>query len=85
MKIFRLFKEIQAIRDVLTLIFTQQIELNHKLSSMQSQLDKIQLNTEPIEETSFEGIEGDIKISEETYRDMCECLGQEDIDLMGIS
>jgi hypothetical protein len=52
---------------------------------MQSQLDKIQLNTEPIEETSFEGIEGDIKISEETYRDMCECLGQEDIDLMGIS
>jgi hypothetical protein len=52
---------------------------------MQSQLDKIQLNTEPIEETSFEGIEGDIEISEETYRDMCEYLGQKDIDLMGIS
>ena len=46
MKIFKLFKEIQAIKDVLTLIFTQQIDLNHKLTSMQEQLDKIQLNGE---------------------------------------
>ena len=85
MKIFKLFKEIQAIRDVLTLIFTQQIELTHKLSIMQDQLDKIQLNVEPIVETSFEGMEGDIQITEEVYKSMCECLDEEDIQLMGIS
>ena len=78
MKIFKLFREIQAIRDVLTLIFTQQIELTHKLSIMQDQLDKIQLNVEPIVETSFEGMENDIQITEEVYRSMCEYLAYGD-------
>ena len=52
---------------------------------MQDQLDKIQLNVEPIVETSFEGMEGDIQITEEVYKSMCECLDEEDIQLMGIS
>ena len=47
MKIFKLFKEIQAIKDVLALIFSQQNDLNYKLISMQSQLDKIQSILEP--------------------------------------
>ena len=80
MKIFKLFKEIQAIRDVLTLIFTQQIDLNHKLTTMQ--LDTIQLEPEYEE---FEGESGDIRITTEVYRQMCEYLEEDDIDVMGVT
>ena len=55
MKIFKLFKEIQAIKDVLALIFSQQNDINYKLISMQSQLDKIQQDIEtPYEECGGE-------------------------------
>jgi len=84
MKIFKLFKEIQAIKDVLTLIFTQQIDLNHKLTTMQEQLDKIQLNSEPIYE-EFEGESEDIRITSEVYKKMCEYLEEDEIDLMGLT
>ena len=84
MKIFKLFKEIQAIKDVLTLIFTQQIDLNHKLTSMQAQLDKIQLNSEPIYE-EFEGESEDIRITSEIYKKMCEYLEEDEIDMMGVT
>ena len=84
MKIFKLFKEIQAIKDVLTLIFTQQIDLNHKLTSMQEQLDKIQLNSEPIYE-EFEGESEDIRITSEIYKKMCEYLEEDEIDMMGVT
>ena len=84
MKIFKLFKEIQAIRDVLTLIFTQQIDLNHKLTSMQAQLDAIQLDSEPIYE-EFEGESEDIKVTSEIYRQMCEYLEEDEIDVMGLT
>ena len=84
MKIFKLFKEIQAIKDVLTLIFTQQIDLNHKLTSMQEQLDKIRLNSEPIYE-EFEGESGDIRITSEVYKKMCEYLEEDEIDIMGLT
>ena len=82
MKIFKLFKEIQAIKDVLTLIFTQQIDLNHKLTTMQSQLDAMQL--EPMYE-EFEGESGDIRITTEIYKEMCEYLEEDDIEVMGIT
>ena len=82
MKIFKLFKEIQAIKDVLSLIFTQQIDLNHKLTTMQTQLDAMQL--EPVYE-EFEGESGDIRITTETYKEMCEYLEEDDIELMGIT
>ena len=82
MKIFKLFKEIEAIRDVLTLIFTQQIDLNHKLTTMQAQLDKIQ--SEP-EYEEFEGELGDIRITSEIYRQMCEYLEEDEIDMMGLT
>ena len=81
MKIFKLFKEIQAIRDVLTLIFTQQIDLNHKLTAMQEQLDALQ----PEHYEEFEGESGDIRITTEVYRQMCEYLEEDDIDVMGIT
>jgi hypothetical protein len=81
MKIFKLFKEIQAIRDVLTLIFTQQIDLNHKLTTMQAQLDALQ--PEPYEE--FEGESGDIRITTEVYKKMCEYLEEDEIELMGLT
>ena len=84
MKIFKLFKEIQAIRDVLTLIFTQQIDLNHRIISMQAQLDKIQLNSEPIYE-EFEDLQGDIRITKEIYHQMCDYLDEDEIELMGIT
>ena len=85
MKIFKLFKEIQAIRDVLTLIFTQQIDLNHKLTSMQEQLDLIQLNSEPPYEEFEDEFQGDIKVSKDIYSEMCEYLEEDEIEFMGIT
>ena len=82
MKIFKLFKEIQAIRDVLTLIFTNKIDLNHKLTSMQAQLDEIHL--EPIYE-EFEDEHGDIKVAKDVYSEMCEYLEEDEIEFMGIT
>ena len=83
MKIFKLFKEIQAIRDVLTLIFTQQIDLNHKLTSMQAQLDEIQL--EPLYEEFEDEYCGDIKVAKDVYSEMCEWLEEDEIEFMGIT
>ena len=84
MKIFKLFKEIQPIKDVLTLIFTQNIELNHKLTSIQTELDQIKTLTNPIYE-EFEGEQGDIRIPKQIYDEMCDYLDEDDIDLMGVS
>ena len=84
MKIFKLFSEIQAIRNLLTLIFKQQSDLNHKLSSMQSQIDNIQSFVQP-EFEEFEGEDGDIRISSEVYKELCKYLDEDEIDLMGIS
>jgi len=83
MKIFKLFKEIQAIRDVLTLIFTQQIDLNHKLTSMQEQLDEMQL--EPIYEEFESEYQDDIKVAKDVYSEMCEWLEEDEIEFMGIT
>jgi len=83
MKIFKLFKEIQAIRDVLTLIFTQQIDLNHKLTSMQEQLDEIQ--SEPQYEEFEDEDYGDIKVSKDVYSEMCKWLEEDEIEFMGIT
>ena len=83
MKIFKLFKEIQAIRDVLTLIFTQQIDLNHKLTSMQAQLDEIQ--SEPTYEEFESEYAEDIKVAQDVYSEMCEWLEEEEIEFMGIT
>jgi len=82
MKIFKLFKEIQAIRDVLTLIFTQQIDLNRKLTTMQAQLDEIQ--SEP-EYESFEGEEDEVRITSEIYKEMCKYLEEDEIEMMGLT
>jgi len=82
MKIFKLFKEM---KDVLTLIFTQNIEITHQLASMQSQLDAIQLNAEPIYEEFEDESRGDIKITKEIYNEMCEYLEEDEIDLMGLT
>tara|TARA_Y100001938_G_scaffold35484_1_gene48800 strand:- start:104 stop:358 length:255 start_codon:yes stop_codon:yes gene_type:complete len=84
MKIFKLFKEIQSIKDVLTLIFTQNIDLNHKLTSIQTELDQIKTLTNPIYE-EFEGEQGDIRIPKQIYDEMCDYLDEDDIDLMGVS
>ena len=83
MKIFKLFKEIQAIRDVLTLIFTQQIDLNHKLTSMQEQLDEIQ--SEPTYEEFESEYQDDIKVAKDVYSEMCEWLEEDEIEFMGIT
>ena len=83
MKIFKLFKEIQAIRDVLTLIFTQQIDLNHKLTSMQEQLDEI--HSEPLYEEFEDEYCGDIKVTKDVYSEMCEWLEEDEIEFMGIT
>ena len=83
MKIFKLFKEIQAIRDVLTLIFTQQIDLNHKLTLMQERLDEMQL--EPIYEEFESDYQDDIKVSKSIYSEMCEYLEEDEIEFMGIT
>ena len=85
MKIFKLFKEIQAIRDVLTLIFTQQIDLNHKLTTMQAQLDEIQLNSEPLYEEFEDEFQGDIKVSKDVYGEMCKYLEEDELEFMGIT
>ena len=82
MKIFKLFKEIQAIREVLTLIFKQQNNINLRLITMQTQLDKIQL--EPIYE-EFEDEHGDIKVAKDVYSEMCEWLEEDEIEFMGIT
>tara|TARA_R110001583_G_scaffold179706_1_gene336608 strand:+ start:212 stop:463 length:252 start_codon:yes stop_codon:yes gene_type:complete len=83
MKIFKLFKEIQAIRDVLTLIFTQQIDLNHKLTTMQAQLDEI--HSEPEYEEFEDEYQGDIKVAKDVYSEMCEWLEEDEIEFMGIT
>ena len=83
MKIFKLFKEILAIRDVLTLIFTQQIDLNHKLTLMQAQLDEMEL--EPIYEEFESDYQDDIKVSKSIYSEMCEYLEEDEIEFMGIT
>ena len=84
MKIFKLLKEIQAIKDFITLIFKQQTDLSLRLSSMQAQLDKIQLNLEPQYE-EFEGESGDIRITSEIYKKMCEYLEEDEIEIMGVT
>ena len=83
MKIFKLFKEIQAIRDVLTLIFTQQIDFNNRLTSMQAQLDEIQ--SEPEYEEFEDEYQGDIKVAKDVYSEMCEWLEEDEIEFMGIT
>ena len=83
MKIFKLFKEIQAIRDVLTLIFTQQIDFNNRLISMQEQLDEMQL--EPIYEEFENEYQDDIKVAKDVYSEMCEWLEEDEIEFMGIT
>ena len=83
MKIFKLFKEIQAIRDVLTLIFTQQIDFNNRLTSIQSQLDEIQ--SEPQYEEFESEYQEDIKVTQDIYSEMCEWLEEEEIEFMGIT
>jgi len=85
MKIFKLLKEVQSIKDVLTLIFTQQIDLKRQLSEMQEQLDSMQLD--PIEPSyeEFEDELGDIQIPTEVYNAMCEYLEAEEMDLVGLT
>ena len=83
MKIFKLFKEIQAIRDVLTLIFTQQIDFNNRLTSIQSQLDEIQ--SEPTYEEFESEYQDDIKVTQDVYSEMCEWLEEDEIEFMGIT
>ena len=85
MKIFKLFKEVERIKDVLTLIFTQQLDLKRQLSEMQEQLDSMQLDSiePPYEE--FEDELGDIQIPTEVYNAMCEYLEQEEMDLVGLT
>ena len=85
MKIFKLFKEIQAIRDVLTLIIKQQSDFSLRLSSMQTQLDRIQLNSEPIYEEFEDEFQGDIKVAKDVYSEMCEWLEEDEIEFMGIT
>ena len=85
MKIFKLFKEIQAIREVLTLIFKQQNNINLRLITMQTQLDAIQLNSEPIYEEFEDEFQGDIKVAKEVYSEMCEWLEEDEIEFMGIT
>ena len=82
MKIFKLFKEM---KDVLTLIFTQNIEIAHQLTSMQSQLDAIQLNAEPQYEEFEDEHKGDVRITKEVYNEMCEYLEEDEIELMGLT
>tara|TARA_R110000851_G_scaffold207715_2_gene360090 strand:+ start:699 stop:956 length:258 start_codon:yes stop_codon:yes gene_type:complete len=85
MKIFKLFKEVERIKDVLTLIFTQQLDLKRQLCEMQEQLDSMQLDSiePPYEE--FEDELGDIQIPTEVYNAMCEYLEQEEMDLVGLT
>ena len=85
MKIFKLLKEVQSIKDVLTLIFTQQLDLKRQLCDMQEQLDSMQLD--PIEPSyeEFEDELGDIQIPTEVYNAMCEYLEQEEMDLVGLT
>jgi hypothetical protein len=83
MKIFKLFKEIQAIRDVLTLIFTQQVDFNNRLISMQAQLDEMQL--EPLYEEFESEYQDDIKVAKDVYSEMCEWLEEDEIEFMGIT
>ena len=83
MKIFKLFKEIQAIRDVLTLIFTQQVDFNNRLISMQAQLDEMQL--EPTYEEFESEYQDDIKVAKSVYSEMCEWLEEDEIEFMGIT
>tara|TARA_Y100000593_G_C4264838_1_gene314199 strand:- start:579 stop:839 length:261 start_codon:yes stop_codon:yes gene_type:complete len=86
MKIFKLFKEIQSIKDVLALIFTQQVELNHQISTMQTQLDRIESTLKPAEYEEFiDEYNGDIKISADTYNAMCDYLEEDEIQLMGLT
>ena len=85
MKIFKLFKEIQSIREVLTLIFKQHLDIAHKISTMQAQLDKIDLNTEPQSICFEDENRGDVQISKEIYNEMCEYLEEDEINVMGLT
>ena len=85
MKIFKFFGGMQKILDVLTLIFTQQIDLKRQLCEIQEQLDSMQLD--PIEPSyeEFEDELGDIQIPTEVYNAMCEYLEAEEMDLVGLT
>ena len=85
MKIFKLFKEVQAIREVLTLIFKQQNNINLRLISMQTQLDTIQLDSEPLYEEFEDEYYGDIQVAKDVYSEMCEYLEEDEIEFMGIT
>mgnify|MGYP006908248693 FL=1 len=85
MKIFKLLKEIQAIREVLTLIFKQHLDIAHQINTMQAQLDKIDLNTEPQSICFEDENRGDVQISKEIYNEMCEYLEEDEINVMGLT
>ena len=85
MKIFKLLKEIQAIREVLTLIFKQNLDIVHKINTMQAQLDKIDLNTEPQSICFEDENRSDVQISKEIYNEMCEYLEEDEINVMGLT
>ena len=85
MKIFKLFKEVQAIKEILTLIIKQQSDFSLRLSSMQTQLDRIQLDSEPIYEEFEDDYQGDIKVAKDVYSEMCEWLEEDEIEFMGIT
>ncbi len=82
MKIFKLFREM---KDVLTLIFTQNIEITHQLASVQAQLERIESNSQPIYEEFEDEHRGDIRITKEVYNEMCEYLEEDEIELMGLT
>ena len=85
MKIFKLFKEMKAMKEVLTLIFTQNIEITHQLASVQAQLDRMESNSQPIYEEFEDEHRGDIRITKEVYNEMCEYLEEDEIELMGLT
>ena len=85
MKIFKLFKEVQAIKEILTLIIKQQSDFSLRLSSMQTQLDRIQLDSESIYEEFEDDYQGDIKVAKDVYSEMCKWLEEDEIEFMGIT
>jgi len=82
-----IFKEVRLIKDVLTLIFTQQLELKSQLSEVQEQLDSMILEPEEPEVPyeSFEDEMGDVQIPTEIYDAMCEYLEEDDMNLVGLT
>ena len=85
MKIFKLLKDIPSIREVYTILFTQHSDIAHKISTMQAQLDKIDLNTEPQSICFEDENRGDVQISKEIYNEMCEYLEEDEINVMGLT